>query len=160
MVERADQPQVRRHVDGDDIVPLLRLEMGERRQRAEHAGIGDEDVELAPALVDRPAEPVERGIIGDVARHQRGGRAGRADRVVELLERALGPRQCDHMRAGPRQLDRHGTADAARGAGDDGDAVGERSFGHGASGRPSRPAERRPRTGRAPRQAPPRDGCG
>ena len=41
------------------------------------AGIGDQDVELAPALVDRAAEPVDAGHVGEVERHQRRLAAGR-----------------------------------------------------------------------------------
>ena len=52
-VEGADEPPVGGDVDGDRLVPVLRLDMVERRQRAENAGIADEDVEPAVALVER-----------------------------------------------------------------------------------------------------------
>ena len=88
-------------------------------------GVADENVELAPALENRRAEPVERREIGDVAGNQRRLGAERADFVVELLQRALRARQRDDMGAAARQLQRDGAADAARGAGDEGDAAGE-----------------------------------
>ena len=48
-----------------------------------------------------------------------------ADRVVELLEPADGARHRDHMGAGAGERERGRCADTARGAGDEGDAVGE-----------------------------------
>ena len=60
-----------------------------------------------------------------VERHQRGARAGRLDLVVELFEAADGARDRDDMGAGLRQFERQRRADAARGAGDEGDLVGE-----------------------------------
>ena len=105
--------------------------MGQRRDLAEKAGIAEQDVELAPALVDRGAEPVEGVVILEVERHERRGRAGGADLVVELLERALRAGERDHMRAGAREGERRGAADAARGAGHHREAVRERLV-HGA----------------------------
>ena len=55
----------------NDIVPFRGIDMAERRDGAEHAGIADENIELAPALVDRGAEPVERGIVFEVAGDER-----------------------------------------------------------------------------------------
>ena len=99
--------------------------MGERRQGAENPGIGDENVELAPALVEGGAEPIERVEILDVDGDQRGGRASGLDGVVQLFERALGAGQRHDMGAGFGKRDGGGTADAARGAGDERDPAGE-----------------------------------
>ncbi len=63
--------------------------------------------------------------VGHVERHQRRGAAQGLDRVVELFEAADGARHRDHMRAGARQRQRGGMADAARGAGDESDTGGE-----------------------------------
>ena len=41
------------------------------------AGIGHQHVELAPALVDGAAQPVDAGHVGQVERHQRGAAAAR-----------------------------------------------------------------------------------
>ncbi len=49
--------------------------------------------------------------------------AGRADLVVEFLEPADRARDRDDVRAGRAERQRDGAADAARGAGDDGDAA-------------------------------------
>ena len=72
-------------------------------------GIGDQDVELSPALVDRAAEPVDAGHVGEVERHQRrlalaGPGALGLDLVVEFFQPADGARHRDHMRAGGRQV--------------------------------------------------------
>ena len=76
--------------------------MAERGERAEHAGIADQDIELAVALVERRAEPSDAvgslrssGTSVAVA-------AGAADRIVEFLKPAYGARHRDHMRAGLR----------------------------------------------------------
>ena len=102
--------------------------MRERRDRAEHAGIADENVEPAPALMDRPAEPVERVVIPEIAGDQRRrrlvGRPQRADGVVEFLQRALGAGEGDDMHTLGGQRQRYSAADAARGAGHDGDPDG------------------------------------
>ena len=96
-----------------------------RRQRAEQAGIADERVETAPSSEDGLAEPVDGGVIAQIAGNQRRrtllARAQGANFVVKLLERALRARQSDDMRArfGKSHGDR--AADAARGAGDEGD---------------------------------------
>ncbi len=98
--------------------------MGERRQRPEHAGVADECVELAPALEERGAEPVERVEIGEVAGNERRFAAQRANLVVEFFKRALGARERDDMRAASGELQRQRAADAARRAGDESDAGG------------------------------------
>ena len=65
------------------------------------------------------------GRILDIERHQRRRAAGGLDQVVELFQRADGARESDHMGAGLRQGERDRGADAARGAGDERDFVGE-----------------------------------
>ena len=97
--------------------------MARRRQRPEQAGVADENIELAPALEDRGAEPVERRKIGDVAGNERRLAAERADFVIQRFERALGAGQGDDMGAAARQLQRNGAADAARRASDEGECV-------------------------------------
>ena len=99
--------------------------MAERRGRAGDAGIADENVELAVALVQRSAEPGHAVEIGEVERHQRGAAALFADLVVEFFQPALRARHRHDMRAGLGQRERGGIADAARGAGDESDTGGE-----------------------------------
>ena len=94
-------------------------------ERPEHAGIADQHVEPAVALVERQRQPVDAVEVLQVERHQRRRAAGGLDRVVELLQPADGARDRDHMGAGLRQRERERRADAARGAGDERDAVGE-----------------------------------
>ncbi len=103
--------------------------MPERRQRAELAGVSDQDVELFESLVQRGAEPVERIEIAEVKRHERGARPFLFDFVVEFLEPADGAGERHDMRALARERDGGGAADAARGAGDERDAIGK-WFGH------------------------------
>ena len=89
-IERANEPPIGGDVDRECVVPLVRFDMAEGGYRPQRAGVADENIELAPAREDRRAEPVERVEILDVARHQgRGRSAFRADRIVEVLERAL-----------------------------------------------------------------------
>ena len=74
--------------------------MAERRGGAGDAGIADENVELAVALMQRRAEPRDAVEIGEVERHQRGAAAVFPDLVVELLQAALRARDGHDMRAG------------------------------------------------------------
>ena len=106
--------------------------MAERRGRAGHAGIADENVELAVTLMQRRAQAGDAFEIGEIERHQRRTAADFADLVVELFEAALRPRHGNDMRAGFGQRDRGGIADAARGAGDESDTGGE-GLGHGSN---------------------------
>ena len=129
-IDRADQPPGRGDVDGHHLLEDFRLDMADRRDDAEHAGIGDEYVELAPALVDGAAQPVDAGHVGEVERHQRrlalaGPGALGLDLVVELLQPADRARHRDDMRAGRRHVPGDEIADAARSAGDQRDAAGE-----------------------------------
>ena len=99
--------------------------MGERRHWPEDSGIADKNIELFPALIDRRAQPVERGIVLDVARDKRHLAARGADVVIELFERALAARKRNHMRAGARQFECDRAPNAARGAGDERDTAAE-----------------------------------
>ena len=83
---------------------LFRLDMAERRQRAENGGIADQDVEPAVALVQRRAEP------GDAvdSRVRSSGTSVAVPPaalicVVEFFQAADGARDGHHMRAGLRQ---------------------------------------------------------
>ena len=126
---RLDQPPVGGDVGVEHLGPFVRLDMGQRRQRPEDAGIGEQDVELAPALQQGRAELLDRRRVAEIDRHQRRAAADRVDLVIELFERARGPRQRHDMGAGLGESERSGAADAARGAGDERDAPFER-LGH------------------------------
>ena len=91
----------------------------------EQAGIRHHRIELAEALVERGAEPRDAVEVFQVERHERGGRAGFLDLVVELFQAADRARQRHDMRAGLRQRERGRKADPARGAGDKRDTAGE-----------------------------------
>src|SRR5499433_3984794 len=99
--------------------------MAERGQRAKNAGIANHHVEPPETLVQGKAEPVDALVVLEVERYEGGRAAHRLDRVVELLESADRARERDDMGAGLRQRERGGVADAARGAGDERDTVGE-----------------------------------
>ena len=99
--------------------------MAERRQRSDDAGIADQHVEAAIALVEREREPGDAVGILHIERHQRGGAAGGLDLVVELFQAADRARHRHDMGAGCGEFERERRADAARGAGDERDAVGE-----------------------------------
>src|SRR3954464_14388981 len=105
--------------------------MAERRGGAGDAGIADENVDLAVALMQRRAQPRDAVEIGEIERHQRSAAAALADLVVELLKAALRARDGHDMRGGAGQRSGRGIADAAGGAGDEGDTGGE-GFGHDA----------------------------
>src|SRR3984957_6999867 len=99
--------------------------MAKRRGGTGDAGIADENIELATAVVQRRAKPCDAVGVGQVERHQRGAAAVLSDLVVEFLKPALRARHGDNMRAGFGERARRGVADAARGAGDESDAVGK-----------------------------------
>ena len=83
---------------------------------------------MAPATIQRLAEAVDRRVILEIERNERrealAVRPQCADRVVEILERALGAGDGDDMNARGRQRQRDRAAYAARRAGDDGDSGG------------------------------------
>ena len=92
--------------------------MRDRRQHAQYAGVGDQDIKLAEALMQGRAQPVDGVEVGEVLRHQRRRAAGGRDGVVQLLQPADGAGQRHHMGAlGGKQF-RHRRADAAAGPGD------------------------------------------
>ena len=93
--------------------------------RAEQAGVGEEAVEAAPALEERPAQPVDAGAVLEVEGNERGRTAPGADGVVQLFQPADGARDGNHVGAGFGERQRRRPADAARCAGDDDDAIGE-----------------------------------
>src|SRR6516162_1130040 len=103
----------------------MRLDMPERGQRPKNAGIADHHIESSETLVQGRAEPVDAQVVLEVERHERGRSAQALDRIVELLEPADGARERDNMGAGFGERERGGVADAARGAGDERDTVGE-----------------------------------
>ncbi len=96
------------------------------RVHAQDAGRGDQDVEPAPTLEQGRAQPVQAVAVGDVEGDKRGALAGQGqDLVIEFFERALGAADRDHMRAGAGKAQGDGAADAARGAGHQGDTAGK-----------------------------------
>src|SRR5258706_10826575 len=119
--------------------------MPERRGGACSAGIADEDVELAMALMQRRAKPGDAVEVGEVERHQRRAAAVLSDLVVELFETALRSRHRNHMRAGFRERARCRIADAARCAGDESDTGGEGRGHRNSSLRHARPCAGHPR---------------
>ena len=99
--------------------------MRDRRQRPEYAGIGDEDVELLPALIDRRPELIDLVVLLQVELQQRRRAAQPLDLVVEALERGEGTRGDDDVGAGVREAERNGAANAAGSPGDEGKAAVE-----------------------------------
>src|SRR3984893_14306354 len=104
--------------------------MSERRRRPGDAGIDDENIELAVALMQRRAETSDAIKIGEIERHQGRSSAVFPDLVVELFEAALRTCHRNHMRTQLCECARGGIADAARGAGDESD-TGGKGKGHG-----------------------------
>ena len=100
----------------------------ERRQRPQRAGVADQRVEPAPALVQGLAEPIDGGevaqIAGDQCRRRFDVGAQGANFVVELLQRALGAGEGDDVATGGGEGEGDRATDAARSAGDQGDAGG------------------------------------
>src|ERR1700682_3297657 len=105
--------------------------MVEGRRRRQDAGIAEQDVELAMAFLKRERKPGDAVIVLHVDRNERGGTAYRPDAVVEFLETADGAGDGEDMRALFGQREGGRRANAARGAGDERDAVSE-GFGHAA----------------------------
>ena len=78
--------------------------------------------------MDRPAETVDAGHVGKVERHECRLSAGLLHFVVELLQTADCAGDGNDVRAGRRQFPGNKIADAARSAGDEGDAAGKVEF--------------------------------
>ncbi len=97
--------------------------MADRRDDAEHAGIGDEDIEFAPALENRCPERIDCVHVGKIKWHERRGTADSLDGVVELFKATDRAGASDHVRAGLGQFQRREIADASRRSGNEGDFV-------------------------------------
>ncbi len=108
---------------------MRRIGMRERRDRAEQAGVADQESSsfFQRSWMQAP-QPVEIVEFGDVERHDRRLAAEADDLVIEEFERALPARQREKidMRALTREGDGERAAYAARGAGDESDAAFER----------------------------------
>src|SRR3981189_2669302 len=100
--------------------------MPERRGGPGAAGIADENVELAVAVMQRRAKPGDAVEVGEAQRHQRRAATVLSYLVIEFFEPTLRARYRNHMRAGFCESARGGITDAARSAGHESDAGGER----------------------------------
>ena len=87
-----------------DVVEVLGLDVAERRQRAEDAGIADHHVEPAVALMERQRQPRDAIHVLHVERHQCRRAAGGLDPVVEFFQAADRARHRDDMGAGFGEL--------------------------------------------------------
>src|SRR5690606_2041599 len=112
-IERADQPPVGRQVDVDDLAPRILGDVMQRRERAQDAGIADENVELAPALKQRRTELIDLVAFAQVELQQRCLATEIADLVIEFLERSDGAGADDDMSAVPGEGEGDRTTDAA-----------------------------------------------
>jgi len=125
-LERADQPVGGGEIGGDDLVPQLGVHVPHGPEPAQHGGGMHHHVQPFVPLEYLVAQPVDPVAVGEVERHERWPRpVDGPDLVVQRLERPLDPPHRDHLRAGPRQRQRAGLADPARGAGDERDPAGE-----------------------------------
>ena len=88
--------------------------MGERGQGAEDAGIGEQDVEFAPALQQSGAKLLDRSRIAEVDRNQRRTAANALNLIIEFFKRARGSRQSNDMGAGIGEGEGCGAANTAR----------------------------------------------
>ena len=114
-------PDALRALADDDLHDLLKhlgFHMADRRDDAEDRGIGEEYVELSPALVDRTAKPVYARHVGKVERNQRRAAAGGFDFVIQLFKAALRSGNSNDVHPGNGQSLGKEIADAARCAGD------------------------------------------
>ena len=99
----AAEPERRRQVDGDDLVPVGVGNPDEQRV-AGQAGIVDEDVYFPHRRLGLRHQLLDRGAVGEIARND-------MDAVAELAGEML-----QHLAAGARN--RHGRALPVEGAGD------------------------------------------
>ena len=99
--------------------------VAERRERTEFGGIANQDVEPAIAVEERCRELVDLDEIAQIDGDEGGAAADGTDGVVDFLETAHRPRREDDMSALARKALGDGCTDAARGAGDQCDFVGE-----------------------------------
>ncbi len=98
--------------------------MAHRRERAEHRGIADEDVAATETLMQRRADLIDLGAVGEIERQQRRVAARGAHRVVDLLEAADRAGDQHDMRALGGEMPGDGGADAARRASDQRNGAG------------------------------------
>src|SRR5207244_2758000 len=111
-------------VDGDDLIPAVDRNVSEVALRQVDARAVDEDVDAAMALEDRRGGLSHLGLVGDV--HGDGlALAGRLELLFGGGQGFLAAPRDDDMRAGARELDRAGEADARAAAGDPGNLTGE-----------------------------------
>src|SRR5512144_906080 len=97
--------------------------MGEGRKRAEDGGVADEHVETPETLIERGAERIDGLPVSEVERNEARGAADRADIVIDPPEIGHAAGEQQHMRAFAGEGERNGTAEPARSAGDERDAV-------------------------------------
>ena len=64
-------------------------------------------IQFAPPTVDRRAEAVQSGIIGDIHWRQRAPTWSLCDDIIKVLKSANRARQSNHMRTTCRKLDRY-----------------------------------------------------
>ena len=74
--------------------------MCKRSEHPETAGIAQQDIKLAPAIVDTLAKTVQRIEIRQIQRYQCRCTAGCANFVIQFLKPANRARECDHMGTG------------------------------------------------------------
>ena len=104
--------------------------MTERRKRSEDAGVGDENIEMLPALIERRAELVDPVAFFEIELQKRRCPAGSLYFVIERFERT--ERACRDYDVGPgfRKPQRHGPAYATRRARDECDASAQWAIRH------------------------------
>jgi len=122
-LEGTDHPVIGRQVGRDGLVPILRVHMRQGRQRAERSGIGDQNVKLAPAFVNRRAQSINRAEIRQVERHKRRLAADLVDLVIHFFKPANRSGDQNDMCAFCRHAERNRATNAARCAGDDRQAI-------------------------------------
>ena len=98
-IEELDQAQVCVDVDVDGLDPVLGVDLVHGRQGAEHAGIADEDIKLAPAFCDRACEAWEGWTVLEIKRHKRRRATVASDLVIEFFQAANCSRQGDDVGA-------------------------------------------------------------
>ena len=109
--------------------------MGEGRESAEDGSVADKHVETPEALIKRGAERVDGLPVGEIERNEARAAADRADIVIDppKIGHATGEQQ--HMRPFAGESESKGTAEPARSAGNERDAVLETLAGQPTSAR-------------------------
>ena len=69
MARPASEAIIGGEVDCHRRIPCLRLDVADRGQLAQGRRIADENIETAELLMQRAAELVDRGAVGEVHRH-------------------------------------------------------------------------------------------